>query len=585
MTENEEKARDAQISSCVKSIFLGSIIEQSIYPFPKVNPDEGETLQLILDTLDKFMGAESENFREYDLKGAFPESYMDTLKEIGLFGLIIPEEYGGIGLSNLAYSRVFQQTSSYDAATSVTIGAHSSIGMKGLLLFGSDEQKQKYLPDLATGKTLAAFCLTEPGSGSDAASIQTKAEKQADGSWVLNGSKLWISNGGLADFFTVFARTEGEEGRLSAFIVERAFEGVTNGPKEDKMGIRASNTTTVEFQNVKVPAQNLLGEEGKGFKIAMSILNNGRTGLGGGCVGGIKACIAHSTKQAKERKQFGRPISDFLLIKDKIAQMTIDCFVAESVVSAVAHLMDSGIEDYSMEAAISKVLASESMWNAGNEALQIAAGNGFMKEFPYERMVRDSRINLIFEGTNEILRLYIGLSGMKEAGEYYKELSKGLGNIFNDPIKGFGVLSNYAGKQFSYVTAFGRDRLSFVPTCLREEAEVFENYVSKFSKQVEWILKKYGKEIVGTQLVTKRVADIAIDLFSGQCVLSRVSTMIENSSEAECSDAILLAKLFTQQAKRRMNQSLRRIEINEDPQIVDLANSILEKEKYPWDIF
>ncbi|MCB0359391.1 MAG: acyl-CoA dehydrogenase family protein, partial [Bdellovibrionales bacterium] len=332
--------------SAAKSLFLGQIIEENLFPFPGIRDEELETTRLVVDSVRKFMEQHRDDFAKYDRQGAQPPHYIESLKELGLFGLVIPEEYGGLGLSNLAYARIIQETSRYDASTSLTVGAHSSIGMKGLLLFGSDEQKQRYLPRLATGEMIAAFCLTEPGSGSDAASIASRAEKDADGSWRLSGEKIWITNGPIADFFTVFARTDSDEGKISAFLVERSWDGVSVGSKEDKLGIRASATSTVSFDNVRVPSENLLGEEGKGFKIAMSILNNGRTGLGGGCVGGLKTCIELASAHVVERKQFGQPIAQFGLVQGKIAQMTIDCFVTESIVTMLGHYIDSGVKDF-----------------------------------------------------------------------------------------------------------------------------------------------------------------------------------------------------------------------------------------------
>jgi len=569
--------------SVAKSFFLGSILEQNLFPFPHYKKEEAETLGLILNSVDKFLSENAQNFREFDKLGYQPDSYIASLKELGLFGLIVPEEYAGLGLSNRAYSRVLQETSRFDGSTSLTIGAHSSIGMKGLLLYGSEEQKRRYLPKLASGEYIAAFCLTEAGSGSDAASIKTSASKNPDGSWTLNGEKIWISNGAFAEFFTVFARTDTDKGKLSAFIVERSFAGLKTGPKEDKMGIRASATTTVSFENLRVPKENLLGEEGQGFKIAMGILNNGRTGLGGGCVGAMKASIERASKQAQERKQFGRPISDFVLIKEKVAQMTVDCFATESVVNLVAHYIDHGVEDYSVEAAISKVFASEALWSVSNEALQIAGGNGYMRDFPYERVVRDSRINLIFEGTNEILRLYIALSGLKDAGEYLKEIGKKASNIFNDPIKGFGVLSGYAQKRIGRLTTFGRDRIDGANKCLSEEVKIYEHYTLELARQAEGVLKHFGKDIIGKQFTSKRFANAAIDLFVGLCTLSRVSTMIDETSEEKCADEIAILQIFTQQAKRRMNQNLRRLKRNEDSLLKRLADRVFADGKYRWD--
>jgi acyl-CoA dehydrogenase family protein 9 len=571
-------------NSPAKALFLGNIIENLIFPYPVISSSEKETLNMVLDSIDRFMGSKSEDFKKYDIKGEQPDEFLNKLKELGLFGLIIPEEYGGIGLSNSAYSRVLQQTSMYDSATSLTIGAHSSIGMKAVLLFGNDGQKKKYLPKLASGEMIAAFCLTESGSGSDAASIKTYAKKEEDGSFTLNGEKIWITNGGTAAFYTVFARTGSEKGKLSAFIVERGWEGVSNGPKEDKMGIRGSCTTTVNFNNVKVPKDALLGSEGEGFKVAMSVLNNGRTGLGGGCVGGMKRCISMAAKQAKERKQFGKSISEFGLIKEKLASMTLQCFAAESVVNMVGSFIDRGLTDCSVEAAISKIYATEGMWNVADEALQIAGGNGFMREFPYEIIVRDARINRIFEGTNEILRLYVALSGMKDAGEYLKDIAKKLGNIFNDPIKGFGVLSKYATKKASQLTPMGRDRIDLVNPHLSAQAVIFEQYTRELAKSTEVILRRHGKDIVEKQFAMKRVADVTIDLFVGLCVLSRVSRIIEEKGVDKAKHEISMCTIFTQQAKRRMNQNLRRVDINEDEEMKSLSDFIVEKGSYPWDI-
>ena len=569
--------------SPAKALFRGEIAESALWPFPQNAQEEQEILDMVVESVDRFLADKQDDFHEWDRTGEQPEEFIDAMRELGLFGLIIPEEYGGIGLSNAGYSRVLQQSSRYDSSASLTIGAHSSIGMKGLLLFGTDAQKQKYLPRLATGELIAAFCLTESGAGSDAASIQTKAVKDSNGDWVLNGEKIWITNGGIADFFTVFARTEGTDGKISVFIVERDYAGVSTGQKEDKLGIRASSTTTVSFTDVKVPAQNLLGEEGKGFKMAMAILNNGRTGLGGGAVGGMKTCIALATAQATERRQFGQSISEFGLVKKKIARMTVDCFAAESAVRMVAHYIDSGCADYSTEAAISKVFASEAMFRAANESLQIAAGTGYMKELAYERILRDSRILTIFEGTSEILRLFIALSGIRDAGRLLQELGSAVEDIFNDPIKGFGLLTDYAGRRITNVTSIGQKRIiGAVPDELRDDALVFEKYALEFGRMTDVLLRRHGRAIVDKQFALQRAADVTIDLFVGLCVLSRVSKMDDNDSE-QYRQAVSIAHQFSQQAKRRMNRNLRAMLHNEDESAKTLATYICEVEGYPWD--
>ena len=266
--------------SVAKNLMAGRILEDGLFPYPGLRDKDREVLGLMLDAIDQFLGPRQQDFKRWDREAEQPAHFIQGLRDLGLFGLIVPEEYGGLGLSNAGYARVLSQSSSHDSSVSLTIGAHSSIGMKGILLFGTAEQKARYLPKLASGEMIAAFCLTESGAGSDAASIRTQAVKNADGSWVLNGEKIWITNGGIADLYTVFARTSSASGKITAFVVEAAWAGVSHGKHEDKMGIRASSTTTVSFADVQVPAANVLDAEGKGFKVAMAILNNGRTGLG-----------------------------------------------------------------------------------------------------------------------------------------------------------------------------------------------------------------------------------------------------------------------------------------------------------------
>jgi acyl-CoA dehydrogenase family member 9 len=570
--------------SVAKSLLAGRIIEDSLFPYPRLREKDREVLGMMLDAIDQFLAPHREDFRAWDREAAQPAEFIQGLRDLGLFGLIIPEAEGGLGLSNAGYARVLSQSSTHDSSVSLTIGAHSSIGMKGILLFGTAEQRARYLPKLASGEMIAAFCLTESGAGSDAASIRTKAEKGADGVWTLNGEKIWITNGGIADVYTVFARTASDSGKITAFIVEAAWPGVSHGNHEDKMGIRASSTTTVSFADVKVPPENVLDSEGKGFKVAMAILNNGRTGLGGGAVGGMKALIGLAVQQSQARKQFGEPIANFQLIREKIAQMTVECFAAESVVWMVAHYIDSGMDDYSVEAAASKVYASEAIQRAAYEALQIAAGTGFMRDAPYEQIARDCRILSIFEGTNEVLRLYIALSGLKDLGKSYSELKAAVDDIFNNPIKGFGVLADYAEKRLTRATGVGRDKLlGKIPAFLREAATTFEKYTVELAKAADFLLRKYGKSIAGRQHMLKRVADMTIDLFVGLCVLSRATALAAESGE-EGRQAAAIAHAFARQAKRRLANNVRRIERNEDEEMDLLAGFILDKGKYPWDI-
>jgi alkylation response protein AidB-like acyl-CoA dehydrogenase len=570
--------------SVAKNLMAGRILEDRLFPYPRLRDKDREVLGMMIDAIDQFLGPKHADFQRWDREAQQPAEFIQGLRDLGLFGLIIPEEHGGIGLSNAGYARVLSQSSAHDSSVSLTIGAHSSIGMKGLLLFGTDEQRARYLPKLASGEMIAAFCLTESGAGSDAASIRTQAVRNADGSWILNGEKIWITNGGIADLYTVFARTATDAGKISAFLVEAAWPGVSHGQHEDKMGIRASSTTTVNFSDVRVPAGNVLDAEGKGFKVAMAILNNGRTGLGGGAVGGMKTLIAHATRQAQTRKQFGAPIADFGLVRGKIAQMTIDCFAAESVVWMVADSIDSGSEDYSVEAAMSKVFASEALQRSAYEALQIAAGSGFMRDAPYEQIARDCRILTIFEGTNEVLRLYIALSGLKDLGKSLGELKAAVDDIFNNFIKGFGVLADYAERRLTQATGVGREKIETpLPDSLREAAGVYERYTSEFAKAADYLLRKHGKAIANRQHDLQRIADIGIDLYVGLCVLSRAAALSQMPGEVGTA-AVASARVFAQQAKRRMANSVRRITRNEDAEMNRVAGFILDKGSYPWDV-
>ena len=563
--------------SFMRSLCMGQIEQDIIVPFPKMKVTESETLKGVFSTVDAWLKPHEGDFRKWDRAGELPPEFLQEMKEMGLFSLIIPEEFGGLGLTSTGYSRMLQELSKYDGSIAITAGAHSSIGMKGLLLFGTPEQKAKYLPKLSSGEMIAAFCLTEPGAGSDAASIKTKAVRDGN-DWILNGQKLWITNGGIADFFTVFARTDGPEGQITAFIVTRDMVGVSSGPHEDKMGLRASSTTTVQLDQVRVPAENLLGEVGKGFKVAMRILNSGRSGLGGGCVGGMKRLIELSTKQAKERAQFGKKIAEYGL-------MVVDCYATESVVSLVAGLVDQDYEDYAVEAGISKVFGTECLWRTADEALQISGGNGFMCEFPYERVLRDCRINRIFEGTNEILRLFIALTAMNDVGKQLKELSSSLEGIFHDPIKGFGLLSEYGLKKISQVTKIGgsKSSLSKVHPAVRLQAAAFDDSVRDLAFAADRILRKHGKSIIGKQFATKRLADIMIDLFVLASVLSRVSTSIEEKGINQAEKEIEILNVFAGQVRRRTRSNFSKIDDNDDELIKSLANHALDHEKYSWD--
>src|SRR5438105_2133318 len=568
-----------------KSLFFGEILEDQIFTYPEMPRDQVELVAPICEAIDKYMA--TIDSRKLDRAGEMPPELLQSLREIGLFGVIVPEEHGGLGLSNTGYARVMQQVASWDGSIAVTLGAHSSIGFKGLLLFGSEEQKRKYLPRLASGEMIAAFCLTEPGSGSDAFSIKTNAQRPGD-FYVLNGQKLWITNGGIADFYTVFAKptpdTPAQKGKITAFIVTRDLGGVSHGPHEDKMGIRASNTTAVYFDNVRVPAANVLGEEGKGFKVAMSILNHGRTGLGSGAVGGQKRLLQAAIAHATERKQFGRPIAGFGKIKEKLGRMATNLYVSESLCYLVSATIDREGEDYSLEGAATKVFNSEALWIAADEALQIAGGMGYMREQPYEMAVRDSRINRIFEGTNEILRLYIGLTGMQKPGEYLKGLGKELANSLTDPIKGFGLLREYAVRKAKQTVPYGRTQITQAHESMREQVTYVENAVQGLASLCETVLRRHGREIAEMQFATTRIADLAIDLLALCTAIARTTRLIDRRGLEKCSTELNMTFAFYSDARHRIRANLRAgIGRNNDEEIKSVADAVIAAGKYEND--
>ncbi|MEJ8567843.1 acyl-CoA dehydrogenase family protein [Elongatibacter sediminis] len=577
---------DKQTTSFMRSLCMGRIEHDILFPFPTLPAEQQQTLREVSGALEDLLGPRAEDFRAWDVAGDIPDDFIEELRQFGLFGLVVPEEHGGFGLGNMAYSRTLQEVARYDASVAVTIGAHSSIGMRGLLLHGTEDQRQRYYPRLASGELIAAYCLTEPGAGSDAAAIKTRAERDGD-DWILNGNKLWITNGGIASFFTVFARTEPEDGgkgKMTAFLVTSDMDGVSIGPHEDKMGLRANPTTTVHFDNVRVPAANVLGQPGKGFKVAMQILNSGRTGLGGGSVGAMKRLIGLATAQANERKTFDQPIASYGLIKEKVGRMVVDCYTSEAVVTLVAGLVDAGYQEYAVEAAISKIYATECLWRTADQALQIAGGNGFMREYPYERIMRDCRINRIFEGTNEILRLFTALTAMNDVGSQLQELADTMKDVLNGPIKGFGVLSDYARKHAKLRTGLGGGvRLTGIDDSIRSPADVFETETRFLAQATDRLLRKHGRHIVGKQLASKRLAEIMIDLFVLAATLSRVQASIDANGVEKAAREIDLLHVFAHDARIRIKQNFRCIDDNDDERLKALADDAFSTERFRWD--
>ncbi|TMW51401.1 hypothetical protein DOY81_003525 [Sarcophaga bullata] len=560
--KRETKQEAKTNASFMANIFRGNLVSTQVFPYPDVmTQDDKELVGSFIDPMEKFF-AEVNDAARNDENSKIDDNTLDQLWELGAFSMQVPNEFGGMGLNNTQYGRLCQIVGANDLGLGITIGAHQSIGFKGILLYGTPEQKAKYLPQVSTGKVYAAFALTEPSAGSDAGSIKCRAVKSADGKhYVLNGSKIWISNGGIADIMTVFAQTEitdeitGEKkDKVTAFIVERGFGGVTNGAPEKKMGIKCSNTAEVYFEDVKIPIENVLGQEGEGFKVAMNILNNGRFGMGATLAGTMKYCIEKAVDHVNNRVQFGKKLKEYAAIQEKIAQMNMIQYATESMAFQISQNMDAGSQDYHLEAAISKVFASEAAWYVCDEAIQILGGMGFMRDTGLERVMRDLRIFRIFEGTNDILRLFVALTGIQYAGSHLKELQR----AFKNPSANLGLIFKEASRRAASSVGIGGTDLSpYVVTELQPYGKATAECIDMFGQTVESLLLKYGKNIVHEQNVLNRLANAAIDIYSMVVVLSRSSRAVKNKLPT-AEHELNMAKAWCYQANDSCRTNLRK---------------------------
>ena len=564
--------------SFTKGLFLGEIREDLIFPFPEMAKDEKENLAAVLDAFRSW-AADTVDSAKLDHDGKFADEVRQGMAELWLMGLGIPEEYGGFGASAMFFSRMFGEVGATDAALCVYFGAHQSIGCKGITLFGTDDQKQRWLPKCATGETIAAFCLTEAGSGSDAQSMRTTAELSADGThYLLNGEKIWISNAGYAGLFTVFAKVPVEvdgkmKQRVTAFIVDAHAAGITLGAAEQKMGIKASDTRTISFVNVKVPVEDRIGDVGHGFKIALEILNSGRLGLAAASTRGAQRVLEMALAYAKQREQFGRPIGSFEMLQRKFAIGAADIYASDAGWMLTAAMVDRGGIDFSLETAACKVYGSELVFRASSDAQQIAGGIGYSKDYPYERALRDSRINLIFEGTNEILRALIALSGLQQPGEHLKAIGK----AFKDPINSLGAIGSYIGGRVKRQLV--KPEFTKMHPMFSEEADMVTAVIHDLAVNVEQALIEHGKNIIERQFLQERMANAVIDIYLSTAALSRATSAIATKGEAGAAADIDHTRIFVPMAMRRARRAVRALEKNQDARLSALALKALESGK------
>jgi alkylation response protein AidB-like acyl-CoA dehydrogenase len=475
--------------------------------------------------------------------------------ELGLMGGGVPEQYGGAGLDKIATTVLTEKLSIY-GGFAVTHGAHAGIGTLPIVYFGTEEQKKKYLPKLATGELIGAYCLSEPQAGSDAQNSLTRAELNSEGThYILNGQKMWITNGGFADVYVVFAKVNGE--KFTAFIVERTFPGFKPGNEEHKMGIHGSSTTPIFLENCKVPKENVLHEIGRGHIVAFNILNSGRFTLGASCVGGAKNVLSTSSKYAKERKAFGKQIGDFGLIREKIAEMAIQIFAVESMVyrsagnieAAMAAAAATGgdkiqsamkvLEEYAIESSISKVYGSEMLDYVVDEAVQIFGGYGFHEDYPVCRAYRDSRINRIFEGTNEINRMLIIQMLMKRAMGGQLALIPAAMKLADEIL---------AGPSFEEAPE----------GVLADEARVVANAKKMFLQAAGGAVQKFREKLADEQELIAALSNIVMEIYAMESCLVRAQKAATAKGESATQTMIDAARVFIAEAAERVEHEAKR---------------------------
>ena len=526
------------------SWIIEDVSPSDVFTPEKLNDEHKLMAQMAQEFVDNELMPAVDRLEEKDWTLA--RTLMRRAADLGLFSIAVPEQYGGLDLDK-ASSLVVVERLARAASFATTFGGQANLSVLPLVMFGTEEQKQKYLPKLLSGEIIGAYALSETGSGSDALAAKTRAVKQPDGSWLLNGEKMWITNGGFADLIVVFAKVDGE---FTAFLVERGFPGVSSGKEEHKMGLHGSSTTPIILQDAQVPAGNVLGEIGKGHKVALNTLNYGRFSLGAMCAGGCRGLIGDSVKYATQRRQFGQPIASFGAIKHKLGEMIARTYAAESLSYRIAGLFDEALaeshdgtalarvfEEYAIESSIAKVFGTEVLDYVLDENVQIHGGNGFVKDYSAERFYRDARVNRIFEGTNEINRLLIP------------------GMLARRAVKGELALIP-AAKQL-------QDELltPSMPSASAAEAGPLDaevRAVTAFKKVVLMALgtamQTYGEKLADQQEVLSYISDIISETFASESAVLRARAAA-GTTEADLHETA--ARVFVNDSAQRLEAAAR----------------------------
>lgn len=572
-----------------KSLFFGRFAGQWLWPYPELAGEEKARVEKSVAELKQFV-VEQIDAAAIDRNADIPKSVIDGLGRLGVMGMTAPAEFGGLGFSQRGYCKIMEVIGGHCASTAVFVNAHHSIGIRALILFGTEEQKKRWLPDLVSGRKIGAFALTEPEAGSDASNVQTKAVLSPDGkTWRLTGEKRYITNGAIADVLTVMARTPvpgSDETRVSAFLVTPDMPGFeVVEARMPKCGIRGTATARLAFRDMPVPVENVLGPLGKGLRLALTVLDFGRTTFGASCTGAAKACVDASITHAKKRVQFKEPIGEFELIKKKIANMAAHTFAMDAMTTQCAAVIDGGSDDYMLETAILKVFATDSLWTIVNDTLQIYGGQGYFANDPYERWMRDARINLIGEGANEVLKAFIAVVGIRGVGEALRGVLSALKHPFGE----IGTLWKFGRSQVS-----SRLQTPVVPVksaALGDAGHQLASRVRDFGLAIPQVLAHFRKQalahrngkdeelailevVLKSQYMHERLADVVTDLYASSCTLSKLDAFME--SGGSLNRDIKAGRYFLRLADRRIRRNLAELWDNIDAATTETADAFLK---------
>ena len=561
--------------SFASGMFGGRFLSEKLLPYGAVPEDEKKRLHVFLKELRSFLQMEVDP-EWIDRNAEIPRDLIKGFGSIGLLGMTVPKRFGGKAFSIASYCKAMELVAARCASCAVFVNAHHSIGLRTILLYGSEEQKKKYLPDLCWGNQIAAFALTEKEAGSDVANIQSMAiyDEETD-TYVINGSKRYITNGSLADVLTVMAKTPILENgkvinKVSAFLVESQTPGFEVVDEHmEKVGIRGTWTAKLEFHNMRIPATALLGEKGGGLAIPLKVLNFGRITFGATCVGAAKFCLEHSVTHARSRVQFGHPLAAFGLIRKKLSRMSAYTYAMESAVYTTASMFDRDVDDYMIEAAMVKVFGSESLWETINETIQVYGGKGFFCDMPFERMMRDARLNSIGEGASEILKNFIGLTGMHDTGMEMQTLQHNATHL-NE----FKELLSHGAEAVS--SMFSLPTIPLEINGMEKELEVLGQRYKQLHWKVVKLLIKHREGIVDAQYDVERVACFAMMLYMCTTSLVRYDHEKRSSeiSEIKLRQNTLNVRVFFEFAMQEIDHIISELRSDFDDDLDELAESL-----------